>query len=158
MDRLDKEPNKLVLKDFLPYRLSILSNNISRSIADKYEERFALSVPEWRTIAILGEESEISAAEVADRAAMDKVAVSRAVKNLLKTGRIVRHFSPDDRRRSILKLSSVGRAIYEQVCPLALSYETALLDGLSAEEQEFLDKIINKLGEIQLHTVESTEQ
>lgn len=146
----------LILKSFLPYRLATLSNRISRSIADRYEQRFALSVPEWRTVAVLGEESNLSAADVGERTTMDKVAVSRAVKNLLKTGRIKRHFSPDDRRRSVLTLSKLGREVYENIVPLALSYERALLDGLSAEEQEFLDKILNKLNEIQLHTVEDT--
>ena len=152
----DNSSNLLVLKGFLPYRLSTLSNRISRAIADRYEQRFALSLPEWRTVAVLGEESDLSAADVGERTAMDKVAVSRAVKNLLKTGRIERHFSPDDRRRSVLALSKLGREVYEKVVPLALSYESALLDGLSQEEQDSLEKILNKLNEIQLHTVEDT--
>lgn len=150
----DITSKSLILKGFLPYRLSTLSNRISRAIADRYEERFSLSLPEWRTMAILAEESDISAAEVADRAAMDKVAVSRAVKNLLETGRIERHFSPEDRRRSVLALSELGREVYEKVVPIALSYESALLGELSNEEQEFLGKILIKLDEIQLHTVE----
>ena len=148
--------NLLILESFLPYRLSTLSNRISRSIADRYEQKFALSLPEWRTVAVLGEESNLSAADVGERTAMDKVAVSRAVKTLLKTGRIERHFSPDDRRRSVLSLSKLGREVYEKIVPLALSYESALLDGLTAEEQESLDKILNKLNDIQLHTVEDT--
>ena len=156
MSGSNKIPSELILKEFIPYRLATLSNRISRAIADRYEEKFALSVPEWRTIAILGEESGISAADVADRSAMDKVAVSRAVKTLLESGRIKRHFSPDDRRRSVLTLSKLGREVYEKVVPLALSYESALLDGLSQEEQESLDKILNKLNVIQLHTVEDT--
>lgn len=143
----------LKLKNFLPYRLSVLSNRISQAIADRYQERFSLSLPEWRTIAILGEESDLSAAEVSDRTAMDKVAVSRAVKNLLATNRLVRHFSSDDRRRSVLSLSMDGRKVYEEVLPLALSYEAALLSGLSEEEQAFLDNILVKLDDIQLHTV-----
>ena len=84
----------LFLGDFLPYRLSVLSNKISRAIADGYEERFQLSLPEWRVMAILGGEPELSAGEVAERTAMDKVAVSRAVKKLLDNGRIERTFSP----------------------------------------------------------------
>ncbi len=143
----------LKLKNFLPYRLSVLSNRISQAIADRYQERFSLSLPEWRTIAILGEEADLSAAEVSARTAMDKVAVSRAVKNLLATNRLVRRFSSDDRRRSVLSLSRDGRKVYEEVLPLALSYEETLLAGLSEEEQVFLDNILAKLDDIQLHTV-----
>ncbi len=143
----------LILRKFLPYRLSVLSNRISQAIADRYEEKFSLSLPEWRMIAVLGEESDLSAAEVSQRTAMDKVAVSRAVKNLLATGRLERHFSNDDRRRSVLSLSTKGREVYQKVLPLALSYEATLLSGLSPKEQEFLDNILNKLDDIQLHTL-----
>ncbi len=73
----------LILEHFLPYRLAILSSRVSRSIAQRYEKKFSLSVPEWRVIAILGENSDLSAVEVSDRTGLDKVAVSRAVKNLL---------------------------------------------------------------------------
>ncbi len=143
----------LILRNFLPYRLSVLSNRISQAIADRYEEKFSLSLPEWRMIAVLGEESDLSAAEVSQRTAMDKVAVSRAVKNLLATGRLGRHFSDDDRRRSVLSLSDKGREVYQKVLPLALSYEAMLLSGLSAKEQKFLDIILDKLDDIQLHTL-----
>jgi len=143
----------LILRKFLPYRLSVLSNRISQAIADNYEEKFSLTLPEWRMIAVLGEESNLSAAEVSHRTAMDKVAVSRAVKNLLASGRLERHFSNDDRRRSVLSLSDRGRKVYQKVLPLALSYEVRLLSGLSAEEQDFLDNILDKLDDIQLHTL-----
>jgi len=143
----------LILQKFLPYRLSVLSNRISQAIANRYEEKFSLSLPEWRMIAVLGEETDLSAAEVSNRTAMDKVAVSRAVKNLLATGRLERHFSNDDRRRSVLSLSREGRQVYQKVRPLALSYEAALLSGLSAKEQGFLNSILNKLDDIQLHTL-----
>ena len=47
---------QLVLEDFLPYRLAILSNTVSGTIAETYAQRFGLTIPEWRVIAVLGEE------------------------------------------------------------------------------------------------------
>ena len=149
MFEAEKTVKTLKLKEFLPYRLSVLSNRISRSITERYEEKFKLSSAEWRTVAILGEESELSAAEVAERSAMDKVAISRAVNNLISNDRLVRHFSEDDKRRSVLALSKNGRKLYEQIVPLALSYEAAVLDELNSEEQTFLDSILSKLSDIQ---------
>ncbi len=105
----------LKLKEYLPYRLSVLTNRISRSITEKYEQKHALTQAEWRTIAILGEEAELSASEVVDRTAMDKVAISRAVNNLLSQGRLERHFSLEDKRRSVLTLSEDGQEIYRQI-------------------------------------------
>lgn len=140
----------LLLADFLPYKLAVLSNRISRSIADSYEERFQLSLPEWRVMAVLGEEPDLSAGQVADRTAMDKVAVSRTVSKLLASGRIERHFADDDRRRSVLALSETGLAIYKEVIPSALGYEAKLLEQFSEAEKVQLNSLLEKLSVSQL--------
>ena len=137
--------DELILENFLPYRLSVLSHTISTTIAQVYEERFNLSIPEWRVIAILGRYPGLSAVEVAERTVMDKVAVSRAVTKLLKNGRIDREFADADRRRSILNLSEEGRRVHNEVAPLALQFERDLLEGLSAEETASLDAIMERL-------------
>ena len=142
----------LSLSSFLPYRLSVLSNRISRSIADGYEEQFQLSLPEWRVMAILGEEPNLSAGQVADRTAMDKVAVSRAVSKLLDSGRIERHFADEDRRRSVLALSESGQNTYLEITPIALAYEERLLGHFSEDEKMQLDALLKKLDLSQVKT------
>lgn len=137
--------DELILEDFLPYRLSILSNTVSTTIARAYEKRFGLSIPEWRVIAILGRFPGLSAVEVAERTLMDKVAVSRAVTKLVKNGRIDREFADADRRRSILNLSVEGRQVHDQIAPLALRFERELLQGLDADETRTLNDIIDRL-------------
>ncbi|TNE61332.1 MAG: MarR family transcriptional regulator [Alphaproteobacteria bacterium] len=141
----------LCLGDFLPYRLSVLSNRISRAIADGYEERFQLTLPEWRVMAVVGEEPDLSAGQVAERTAMDKVAVSRAVSKLLEAGRLERHFSAHDKRRSVLALSEAGKEVYREVVPIALGYEHKILDKLSENERALLTSLLDKLEDIQLH-------
>ncbi len=137
--------DELILEDFLPYRLAILSHTVSTTIAQVYDKRFGLSIPEWRVIAILGRFPGLSAVEVADRTLMDKVAVSRAVSKLLKNGRIDRQFADADRRRSILNLSEEGQRVHNEVAPLALRFERDLLEGLSDEERDMLDVIMERL-------------
>ena len=61
------------LDAFLPYRLSVLSNRISQDIARLYADRFDLGITEWRVLAVLGRYPGLSASELADRTAMDKV-------------------------------------------------------------------------------------
>ena len=137
--------SELILEDFLPYRLSILSNTVSSTIASAYNKRFGLSIPEWRVIAILGRFPGLSAVEVAERTLMDKVAVSRAVSKLIKTGRVDRQFADADRRRSILNLSEDGRKVHDEIAPLALKFEQDLLHGLSEDEIQTLNVIMERL-------------
>lgn len=139
------ETPRLQLDRFLPYRLSVLSNLVSSAIAGSYSSRFGISIPEWRVMAVLAMQPELSAAQVAERTAMDKVAVSRAVSSLLDKGRIERSVSPGDRRRSILKLSTEGVNIYREVVPLALRHEQSLLDVLDATDRVALERILDTL-------------
>lgn len=132
----------LELEYFLPYRLSVLSNRISQEIARLYAERFALNVTEWRLLAVLGRYPDLTATELAERTAMDKVAVSRAVASLVAEGRLTRKVDGDDRRRSKLRLSAKGYRIYDQVAPLALAYERELVAGLRADERAALDRLL----------------
>ena len=138
----------LDLEHFLPYRLSVLSNRVSRGIAETYEERFGLSVTEWRVIAIVGRYPGLSASEVAQRAAMDKVAISRAVRRLLDNGRIEREHNDADRRERHLQLSSAGRAIYNEIVPAALAYEQRIRAALTPEENRVLERLIDKIGAV----------
>lgn len=138
----------LDLERFLPYRLSVLSNRISADIAKLYDTRFGLSIPEWRVIAVLAKRPGLSATEVAQRTAMDKVAVSRAVSSLLDDGRIQRDTDGDDRRKSVLRLSEAGRAVYDDVAPKALAYEQKLLDTLRPEERQALDRLLARMEQV----------
>lgn len=141
-------PNKtrLDLDGFVPYRLSVLTNRVSSAIARHYSERFDLSVPEWRVIAVLGQAPGLSAREVAQRTAMDKVQVSRAVQSLLAAKRLTRTAHLQDGRVAHLSLSARGQAIYDEVVPLALSLERQFLSVLGPGEQKSLDTLLTKLS------------
>lgn len=139
----------LELERFLPYRLSVLSNRVSSMIARIYTQRFALGVTEWRVMAVLGRYPDLSANEVAQRTAMDKVAVSRAVAGLIEAGRLQRDTHGDDRRRSVLRLSEAGYGIYDEVAPLALAFERKLLGDLPEEERALLFRLLDRLDELE---------
>lgn len=143
---LNAAKTELDLEHFLPYRLSVLSNQVSQAIASIYIDRFNLSVTEWRVMAVLGRYPDLSANDVAERTAMDKVAVSRALSRLIDAGRVLRNTADSDRRRSVLRLSTAGRRIYEQVVPLALDFEDKLLTHLTDDEQAQFDRLLNKIA------------
>lgn len=133
------------LNKFLPYRLSALTNRISHAFAQLYSERFDLTVPEWRVLAVLGQEAGLSADQVCARTEMDKVSVSRAVARLLEKGHLAREFARADRRRSELKLSARGRAVYRRIIPLGRVYEASLTAGLTPAERKALVNLLEKL-------------
>lgn len=138
----------LELERFLPYRLSILSNRVSQAIAREYQDRFDLSMTEWRVIAVLArfDGEGLSAREVAERTEMDKVAVSRALARLVSAKRVVRRAHDGDKRRSVLRLAAAGWKIHDTVAPLARAHERTLLAALDANERRVLERILEKLA------------
>jgi DNA-binding MarR family transcriptional regulator len=141
---------QLDLDAFTPYRLSVLTNRVSGAIARHYSDRFGLTIPEWRVMAVLGQirvgAPGLSAREVADRTAMDKVQVRRAVATLLAARRITRAAHARDGRVAHLALSARGLAIYNDVVPFALALEKQFLSVLTASERKAFDALLEKLS------------
>ena len=134
------------LEQFLPYRLSVLTNTVSQGIARSYRGRFDLSVTEWRILAVLGRFPGLTAREVTERTAMDKVSISRAVSSLEQKELLQRKTDAGDRRRQQLFVTpGRGREVIGQVIPEARRYEEALASTLSAEEISTLSNLIEKL-------------
>lgn len=139
------ETEPLTLGGFLPYRLSILAEGVSRAFAQHYEHRFGLTIPEWRLMAVLGERSPQSTQDVIQRTRMDRVKVSRAAIRLEDKGLISRAPLPGDQRAHRLRLSRRGLAMYRQIVPMAHALQAELVHGLGADELRAFDAVLGKL-------------
>ena len=135
----------LVLDAYLPYRLSVASNAVSGLIARAYEDRFGLTVPQWRLMCVLVQEGALSPGAIVSRTGMDKVTVSRAAQGLLKRRLVERTDHHADGRSHVLALSAEGVALYAEIDPLALAYEAALIAGLAPDEVSLLKRLLMRL-------------
>lgn len=135
----------LDLEHFLPYRLSVLANRISHGFGRLYEEKFDLKLPEWRVMAVLGRRPGITAREVAEVTAMDKVAISRAVARMMQMGRVTAEVDSSDGRRQRLALSEAGLVIYREIIPMAKRIEADLVTGIDDGDLAVLDKLLTRL-------------
>ncbi|WP_036553680.1 MarR family winged helix-turn-helix transcriptional regulator [Nisaea denitrificans] len=141
----DQDQVTFSLDNFLPYRLALLSSLVSGSIQKLYASEFDISIPEWRLVAILGSDGPMTANDIRQRAAMDKVQVSRAAAKLLDAGHIRKQVDPEDKRRATLSLSDSGSKIYNQIVPIALEREAYLSSALSEKEKRDLIQLLEKL-------------
>ena len=141
-----KKPARLRLDEFLPYRLSIASNAVSKAIAHAYDKRFGLSLPEWRIIAVLNEIDSGTQQDLVGRTLMDKVAVSRAAQSLVKRGLVERRPHSGDGRAHRLTLSKTGAALYGRIAPAALDYERRLLASFRKDQVAALNDMLALLA------------
>ena len=144
MKSADREP--LILGEFLPYRLSVVTEAVSRLFAEHYEARFGITIREWRVMAVVGEAPPRSTQEVIERTGMDRVKVSRAAIRLVDKGLLARRPDPGDARAHLLSLTRKGEGVYRAIVPLAREIQAALAAGLTAEEEAQLGAILHKIG------------
>ncbi|MEL6529208.1 MAG: MarR family winged helix-turn-helix transcriptional regulator [Pseudomonadota bacterium] len=133
------------LAGFLPYQLSIASNAVSALIAERYRKRFALKIPEWRVMAVLGDTGPATQRDLTAATLMDKVAVNRACKVLEERGLVARAPNARDGRSHLLELTPEGGAIHQEVMPLAIRTESDLFEGFDPEERAQFRRLLERM-------------
>jgi DNA-binding MarR family transcriptional regulator len=139
------------LERFLPHQLSVVTNRVSATLERMYSSRFGINVTGWRIIAVLGARAPLSSRELSAEVAMDAVPISRAVDQLVGMGYVSRRTDRKDRRRHQLRLTAKGRAVYDEVVPLARGIERAILSSLAPEDREGLARIMQTLAARSAH-------
>ena len=133
------------LDSFFPYRLALLAEAVSRSMAQVYAERFDLSRDEWRVLAALAQESPLRTALVIERTTLDKVSVSRALQRMQAKDLVERETDVDDARGHVIRLRPAGRALFRRIVPMVQAREQFLLDALDPVERAALDGALDKV-------------
>ncbi len=136
---------QLQLQEYLPYRLSVAANAVSRLIARAYEARFDLRIPEWRLLAVLADEGPLTQQVLCGRTVMDKVTVMRAARSLVRRRLLRRLPNRADGRSHRLALTTAGRRIYRQIVPLALQHESRLLRQIAPRDAARLHRCLRVL-------------
>lgn len=133
------------LDEFLPYRLSVAAESVSRLMVRQYLAASGLTISEWRLLTVVGRFGVLSPTAAGERTSMDKVKISRAAVSLVSRGLLRQGRDPDDGRGRLLRLTRKGSNSFATVAPTARGIETALAAGLSKTELSTLHKALGKL-------------
>lgn len=133
------------LAAFLPYRLAVVAQRVSRAFAQRYRDEFGLSVAEWRVLAHLAQSGNVSVREVFARVELDKPRVSRAAARLEAAGYVSKQPDPRDGRLVALALSPAGRALMDRLMPMAQAFDAELDAILGPDARRFRD-MLARLG------------
>jgi DNA-binding MarR family transcriptional regulator len=133
------------LEDFLPHRLSVTANRVSRLLARRCASTYGLSIAEWRVLATVGRFGTMTPSAVSEWTAMDKVKVSRAAASLVARGLLRQLPDPDDGRARLLRLTRRGGFVHNGVVPVARALEDTLAHGVSRAEWQALSRALLRL-------------
>jgi len=140
----------LRLDAFIPYLLSVTSNVVSDAIAGSYQALFGLTIPEWRLIAVIGEDEGITQQQVGRRTRMDKVTVSRATIALVDRGLVERRPHSSDRRSQSLHLTKAGHDLYDQIAPKALELERRIFASFDPKDVTAFSEMLTRIRDVTL--------
>jgi DNA-binding MarR family transcriptional regulator len=141
--RGDNAPLKL--EEFLPYRINVVASVVSQALSRIYADRYGIGVPEWRVLVTLGQFGMMTGKAVGLHSHMHKTKVSRAVALLEKRKLIARRANRADLRESFLTLTPPGRAMYDDLAPIALDFAKRLSDAMEPTDRAAFERAMDRL-------------
>ncbi|RJE72220.1 MarR family transcriptional regulator [Pseudoalteromonas sp. MSK9-3] len=138
----------LNINEFLPYQLVALSSKVSEDFSHVYIAHGGLTQAQWRVLAHVANTQGLgsTAKQICELANMDKSTVSRAIKQLEEKALIRLTQHENDKRAMVVTVTDAGCALYQDITPKALDWESELLSCLQDDEQKQLKTLISKLS------------
>ncbi len=140
-------PHALDLDRYVPAQLTYLANKVSASASGLYRPRFGVGIADWRIMAMLAAEPWSPAGRIVDSTGMDKGAVSRCLRDLMKAGYVEVRADASHGRRQLVALTRRGLRLHDQIVGLAVERERQLLRGFSEEERQTLLDLLMRMRE-----------
>lgn len=130
---------------------------IMRTIRKEMRSRrpAALSVPQFRTMALLHHHRGASLSHIAEHIGLTLPTMSRMIDTLVKRGFVMREASPDDRRRVTLVLTKQGRAAFDAARRETRTRLVEKMKALSPSEREEIVRALKLLREVFAPTPEN---
>ncbi len=139
--------NPLPIDRSLFFRMVLVVNLTARPFARRYSRKYHLNLTEWRVMVTLASAAGASANEVARLSGLDKMSVSRSLASMIRHGYVDRKRAIDDRRRSVLALTSPGKRVFLAIAPKGGAREAALFEGFSSAERVLFQRLLERLVE-----------
>jgi DNA-binding MarR family transcriptional regulator len=118
------------LEDLVAVRVVRIAEVFARLATQTIEASVGLRNTDLRLMNLLDGAQGVTVNEISRRAHVDKAWVSRSLRQLEKSGLVTRKSNRKDSRLTVIDLSAKGRALLEQVRPMAAARETRLLEGI----------------------------
>ncbi len=135
----------LDLGAFLPYRLSVLAQRLSRDIEERQRRQHKLAMKDWKVMQIMAVHGELLPADIGRMGTQNKAQVSRALKCLLDRGLVAKRPLPDDSRTFGVSLTDAGWSVYEAMVPRMRARQEEILSGLAAADAKELRRLLDRL-------------
>jgi DNA-binding MarR family transcriptional regulator len=133
------------LEHWIGYRFGLVAARLGNYVAQMYASRHDLTIPAWRSLAVIARYQPLTAKQLATLTSSDAFKVTRAIELLVRRGLIRRDVDKEDRRRASLSLTAEGRKIYKDIEKFTVRIERELTAALDEGELTMLRRSLDKL-------------
>lgn len=138
------EPEQEVLRLWL--RLLSCTTLIENQVSSRLRSEFETTLPRFDLMAQLARSpAGLSMGELSQRLMVSGGNITGITDNLERDGLVERITPPEDRRAKIVRLTSKGRASFDQMAQVHATWIENWMDGLSEPEQRQLYLLLGKL-------------
>lgn len=142
--RATEELKKFQLEDYIPYLLHQAHLAMLGLFAPVLAEH-ELTLPEWRVLAALHSDSPMRFRDLVTATGLEPPTLVRVVAKLEKQSRLTREKSDEDRRGTLLAITTEGRAITSLAIPRAYEAQALATQDFSADETELLRRLLRRI-------------
>jgi DNA-binding MarR family transcriptional regulator len=136
---------RLRLDDFLPY----LINRVGVALVVRFNEQalagHQLTIDMWRVLAALSDTGRQRQVDLAGMTSIEASTVSRLVTRLVARRLVSRSRSRMNGREVVVELTGRGKALVEQLIPVALSVENSAVGALGARDLARIKQILHRM-------------
>ena len=138
-----KNSTQFKLEGFLPFKLNTAADIVTRDFAEVYTAKLKLTRSQWRIMVMLHENGLLTAKQICELTLMEKVMVSRAVKELEQRKLIKRKVNKNDKRSLFLELTAKGKKSIEQLMPAVAEWQKQTKKKIGAKNYNLLVSMLN---------------
>ncbi|MBF9033343.1 MarR family transcriptional regulator [Rhodobacterales bacterium HKCCE2091] len=135
----------LDIENYVPFLLNAVSSGWQRVSAPRYRATFGLGITDWRVIAMLAIEPEITANRVCEVVKLDKAAVSRSINSMEASEHVIGTPVSAGSRNRTWRLTAKGERVHNQILEIALANELRLVSGIPLADLEICMRSLRQM-------------
>ena len=86
---MNKVSTILPLENWTGYRFGLIASRLGSFISPMYEDRYELTMPAWRSLAVIARHQPLTATQLATLTSSDAFKVARSIELLVRRGLIL---------------------------------------------------------------------
>jgi len=137
----------LDLSDYFPY----LINRVGMALVERFT-RDALQTPNltigaWRVLAVTANNEGVRQVDLVRLTSIEVSTVSRLVTRLAQLGLMARLRSTTSNREVVVRLTSKGKALFQELAPIAFELEKAATRGIAKKDLAIARRVLSQMHE-----------